>query len=228
MANEEKKNFIIVKDSGVTTWAIESLFDAAVEDGLQVEEYTSRDDVKKYFSDEEDIPEGYLDEAEKIGYPCVHVFCWHNGLDFWVRQEKFDREYEARKFLMSDCKDIIPIENIEDAEKIATSYSGDCKYKVRDAAWRILAENGKWEDAKKREIENLVENEEISAEFSEDGNAAKVTYLGDFSKFEKDEFGEWGEWFGKILHLLDIEGDDDMTNYLFECLEKKDANNEKK
>lgn len=127
-----------------------------------------------------------------------------------------------------DCANILTIENVEDAEKIATSYSGDCKYKVRAAAWRILAENGKWEDVKKIEIENLVKNEEISAEFSEDGNAAKVTYLGDWSKFEKDEFGEWGELFGKVLRLLDIEGDDDMTNYLFECLEKKDANNEKK
>lgn len=127
-----------------------------------------------------------------------------------------------------DYANILTIENVEDAEKIATSYSGDCKYKVRAAAWRILAENGKWEDVKKIEIENLVKNEEISAEFSEDGNAAKVTYLGDWSKFEKDEFGEWGELFGKVLRLLDIEGDDDMTNYLFECLEKKDANNEKK
>ena len=127
-----------------------------------------------------------------------------------------------------DYSNILTVENVEDAEKIATSYSGDCGYKVRAVAWRILAENGKWEDAKKREIENLVKNEEISAEFSEDGNAAKVTYLGDWSKFEKDEFGEWGEWFGKVLHFLDIEGDDDMTNYLFECLEKKDANNEKK
>lgn len=127
-----------------------------------------------------------------------------------------------------DYANILTIENVEDAEKIATSYSGDCKYKVRAAAWRILAENGKWEDVKKIEIENLVKNGEISAEFSEDGNAAKVTYLGDWSKFEKDEFGEWGELFGKVLRLLDIEGDDDMTNYLFECLEKKDANNEKK
>ena len=129
---------------------------------------------------------------------------------------------------MDDYADILTVSNIEDAEKIATSYSGDCKHKVRAVAWRILAKNGKWEDAKKREIENLVKNGEISAEFSEDGNAAKVTYLGDCSKFEKDEFGEWGEYFGKILHLLDIEGDDDMTNYLFECLEKKDANNGKK
>ena len=127
-----------------------------------------------------------------------------------------------------DYANILTVENVEDAEKIATSYSGECKNKVRSVAWRILAENGKWEDVKKTEIENLVKNEEISAEFSKDGNVAKVTYLGDWSKFEKDEFGEWGEWFGKVLHLLDIEGDDDMTNYLFECLEKKDANNEKK
>ena len=74
-----------------------------------------------------------------------------------------------------DYANILTVENIEDAEKIATSYSGDCKYKVRAVAWRILSENGKWEDAKKREIENLVKNGEISAEFSKDGNAAKVT-----------------------------------------------------
>ena len=146
MANEEKKKFIVVKNSGARIWEINSLFDAAVEDGLQVEEYTSRDDVKKFFSDEEDIPAGYLDEAEKIGYPCLHVTCWHNDLDFWVRKENFDPEYEARNFLMSDCEDIIPVESKDDALKVIKTYSGNHWSQVRTLAERILAELSALED----------------------------------------------------------------------------------
>ena len=140
MENKSKKNYIVVKNVSAYHWYVNSLLDAANEDGLEVEEYSSHNDVLKYFSDIEDVPEGYLDEAEKIGYPCVHVFSDSSSFDFWKRKEEFNAEFEARNFLLADCKDIIPIESKEDAMNIIKNYNGNHRKKVRELAERILSE----------------------------------------------------------------------------------------
>lgn len=146
------------------------------------------------------------------------VELWNCSLTQAAEEEGWDREsgIPAEDFLRDCCGfQIIPVENMEEAEKIATSYEGDRKFAVREKAWEILQENGVWYDAKRREIAALVKAGDLKASFS--GNIAKVSFMGETSKFEKNEFGEWEETFGKVLSLLDIDGEDDIVNYMFIC-----------
>lgn len=144
------------------------------------------------------------------------VELWSCSLTKAAEEEGWDKGsgIPAEDYLRDSCGfQIIPVENMEEAEKIATSYEGDRKFAVREKAWEILRENGGWEDAKRREIAALVKSGDLKASFS--GNTAKVSFMGETSEFEKNEFGEWEETFGKVLSLLDIEDEDDIVNYMF-------------
>lgn len=146
------------------------------------------------------------------------VELWDCSMNQAAEEEGWDREsgIPAEDYLRDSCGfQIIPVENMEEAEKIATSYEGDRKFAVREKAWEILRENGIWYDAKRREIAALVKAGDLKASFS--GNTAKVSFMGETSKFEKNEFGEWEESLGKVLYLLDIEDEDDIVNYMFIC-----------
>lgn len=146
------------------------------------------------------------------------VELWDCSLTQSAEEEGWDREsgIPAEDYLRDSCGfQIIPVENMEEAEKLATSYEGDRKFAVREKAWEILRENGAWHDAKRREIAALVKAGDLKASFS--GNTAKVFFMGETSEFEKNEFGEWEETFGKVLFLLDIEGEGEVVNYMFSC-----------
>ena len=146
------------------------------------------------------------------------VEIWDCSLTQAAEEEGWDREsgIPAEDYLRNGCGfQIIPVENMEEAEKIATSYEGNRKFAVREKAWEILRENGIWYGAKRREIAALVNAGSIKASFS--GNKAEVSFMGETSEFEKNEFGEWEETFGKVLSLLDIDGEDDIVNYMFIC-----------
>lgn len=146
------------------------------------------------------------------------VEIWDCSLTQAAEEEGWDRDsgIPAEDYLRDSCGfQIIPVENDVEAEKLATSYSGEHKFEVREKAWEILRENGGWEDAKRREIAALVKSGDLKASFS--GNTAKVSFTGETSEVEKNEFGEWEETFGKVLSLLDIEGEDEVVNYMFSC-----------
>ena len=143
------------------------------------------------------------------------VELWDCSMNQAAEEEGWDREsgIPAEDYLRDSCGfQIIPVD-MEEAEKIATSYSGEHKFEVREKAWEILRENGVWYDAKRREIAALVKAGDLKASFS--GNTAKVSFMGETSEFEGNEFGEWEETFGKVLSLLDIEGEDEVVNYMF-------------
>ena len=144
------------------------------------------------------------------------VELWNCSLTQAAEEEGWAREsgIPAEDYLRDSCGvKIIPVENMEEAEKIATSYEGDRKFAVREKAWEILRENGGWEDAKRREIAALVKSGDLKASFS--GNKAEVSFMGETSEYEKNEFGEWEETFGKVLSLLDVEDEDDIVNFMF-------------
>ena len=143
------------------------------------------------------------------------VELWDCSMNQAAEEEGWDREsgIPAEDYLRDSCGfQIIPVD-MEKAEKIATSYSGEHKFEVREKAWEILRENGVWYDAKRREIAALVKAGDLKVSFS--GNTAKVSFMGETSEFERNEFGEWEETFGKVLSLLDIEGEDEVVNYMF-------------
>lgn len=144
------------------------------------------------------------------------VEIWNCTLNDAAEEEGWDKEsgITAEDYLLDSCGfQIIQVENMEEAEKLATSYEGDRKFVVRAKAWEILRENGIWEDAKRREIASLVKSGDLKASFS--GNKAEVFFIGDTSYFEKNEFREWEEYLGKVLSLLDIEEEDCIVNYMF-------------
>lgn len=146
------------------------------------------------------------------------VEIWDCSLTQAAEEEGWDREsgIPAEDYLRDSCGfQIIPVENDVEAEKLATSYEGDNKFEVREKAWEILRENGVWYDAKRREIAALVKSGDLKASFS--GNKAEVSFMGETSEFDKNEFGEWEETLGKVLSLLDIDGEDDVVNYMFIC-----------
>lgn len=144
------------------------------------------------------------------------VELWDCSMNQAAEEEGWDKEsgITAEDYLRDSCGfQIIQVENMEEAKNIATSYSGEHKFEVREKAWEILRENGVWYDAKRREIAALVKSGDLKASFS--GNTAKVSFMGETSEFEKNEFGEWEETFGKVLSLLDIEDEDGIVNYMF-------------
>ena len=81
-------NYIVISHTlPARRWEVKSLEAAAIDDGLQIERFNSRDDVVDYVGGwEEDVPESYWENVEKVGYPCVHVY--DNGsIDYWELAE---------------------------------------------------------------------------------------------------------------------------------------------
>ena len=127
---------------------------------------------------------------------------------------------------------IIEVPDMGTAEKVATAYRGTAKYAVQDAAWKILREGGKYEEAKQRQIESLCDSGNIT--FNLAGNRLSITYSdGQYSyksTLEKDEYDEWSvELFdeNEALKMLGIADDDDMISYLIDCigLDENEKNN---
>ena len=113
---------------------------AAIDNGLEIEEFNSREDVINSFGGwEEDIPASYWENIKKIGYPCVHVY--DNGSrDYWEKAENFNAEQAAREFFLSDYEAIIEIQNPEDARYYAEKYDGNQQGEVRRLAREILSD----------------------------------------------------------------------------------------
>lgn len=118
-------------------WEVKSLLDAAKDEGLEIENFNSMDDVKKMFPDGE-IPESYLRETSKKGFPCFHVY--DNGsINYW-EGNNFDAEQAALEFLLADYESVICIHSKAEAEKIAKTYEGNQHAKVRELARKIAKE----------------------------------------------------------------------------------------
>ena len=136
------KNIIAVPHTlSARRWEVKSLEAAAIDDGLEIERFNSRDDVINSFGgcEEEEIPASYWENIKKIGYPCVHVYD-NGGIDYWESAEKFNAEQAAREFLLSDYEAIIGIETITDARYYAEKYDGNQRGVVRRLAREILGE----------------------------------------------------------------------------------------
>lgn len=97
-------------------WEIKNLEAAAIDDGLEIEEFNSREDVINSFGGwKEDIPASY-----------------------WEKAENFNAEQAAREFLLSDYEAIIEIQNLEDARYYAEKYDGSQQGEIRRLAREIL------------------------------------------------------------------------------------------
>lgn len=60
-------------------WEVKSLIEASKDEGLELETFNSKEDLEKMFFDG-DIPESYLRETSKKGFPCFHLYdnSWTN------------------------------------------------------------------------------------------------------------------------------------------------------
>ena len=77
-------------------WEVKSLVEAAKDEGLEIEQFNSMEEVKKMFPDGE-IPENYLRETSKKGFPCFHVY--DNGsINYWEA-----RILMQSKLLLNSC-----------------------------------------------------------------------------------------------------------------------------
>lgn len=135
------KNFIAIPHTQpARRWEVKSLEAAAIDDGLEIERFNSREDVVASIGGwEEDIPESYLNAVKKTGFPCVHVY--DNGsIDYWESAENFDSEQAALDFFQMNFNSIVKVETIEDARYYAEKYTGHQWTKVRSLAREILEE----------------------------------------------------------------------------------------
>ena len=122
-------------------WEIESLADAAIDDGLEIEHFNNREDlVASFDGSEADIPESYLKEVEKTGFPCVHVHDESGDFSCWETAGRFDAEQAALEYFQMNYNSIIKIETINDAKFYAEKYAGHQWAKVRSIASDILEE----------------------------------------------------------------------------------------
>lgn len=121
-------------------WEVKSLEAAAIDDGLEIEHFNSREELVASFDGcETDIPESYLKAVEHTEFPCVHVY--DNGsINYWERAEKFDAEQVALDFYLGEYNAVIAIESIEDARYYASQYDGHQWVKVRALAREIMEE----------------------------------------------------------------------------------------
>lgn len=122
-------------------WEIESLEDAAIDDGLEIDRFNNREDLVASFDGcEADIPESYLNAVKKSGFPCVHVYDEGESINYWESAENFDPEQAALDFFQMNYNSIIKVETIEDAKFYAEKYTGHQWTKVRSIAAEILEE----------------------------------------------------------------------------------------
>lgn len=121
-------------------WEVKSLEDAAIDDGLEIEKFNSREDVVDSVGGREEyIPESYWENIKKVGFPCVHVY--DNGsFNCWEKEETFDPEQTALEYFEMNFNSIIKVETIEDAKFCAEKYTGHQCPKVRSIAADILEE----------------------------------------------------------------------------------------
>lgn len=151
---------------------------------------------------------------------------WETPIKSAAEDEGWTREtgISARDFLQNNCGfTIFEIPDMETAEKIASTYHGESESAVRDAAWKILRENGKYDEAKQRQIKSLCDSGDIT--FDRDGDRLLIAYSDGRhsykSTLERDEFNEWSTALfdeNEALKMLDIADDDDMVSYLIECV----------
>lgn len=122
-------------------WEIESLEDAAIDDGLEIDRFDSKEDLVSSFDGcEADIPESYLKAVEHTGFPCVHVHDDAGNVNYWIEADRFDAEQAALEFFQMNYNSIIKVETIEDAKFYAEKYAGHQWAKVRSIAADILEE----------------------------------------------------------------------------------------
>lgn len=121
-------------------WEVKGLEDAAIDDGLEIERFNSRDDIIDSVGGwEGDVPASYWENIKKVGFPCVHVY--DNGsINYWERAEKFNAEQAALEFFLNDYEAVIEIKTIEDARYYAEKYEGNQRGEVRRIAREILNE----------------------------------------------------------------------------------------
>ena len=132
-------NYIVLPHTlSARRWEVKSLEAAAIDDGLEIEHFKSFDELVASF-DGEPIPESYLKDVEKTGFPCVHVY--NNGyFNCWEKEETFDPEQIALEYFQLEYNYIFPIETVEDAKFYAEKYTGHQMAKVRSIASDILDE----------------------------------------------------------------------------------------
>ena len=119
-------------------WEVKKLESAASEEGIEIERFNSRDEFVSAFG--EDIPESYLRETDKVGFPCVHVYDEGGSVNYWEKEDSFNAEQAALEFLLSNYQSIETIETIDDARFYATKYKGHQWTKVRELAKEIWRE----------------------------------------------------------------------------------------
>lgn len=134
-------NYIVISHTlPARRWEVKSLEAAAIDDGLEIERFNSREDVVDSVGGwEADIPNSYWENIEKVGFPCVHVY--DNGsVNYWESAEKFNAEQAALEFFLNDYEAVIEIKTIEDARYYSEKYEGNQRGEVRRIAREILNE----------------------------------------------------------------------------------------
>lgn len=135
-------NFIAIPHTlPARRWEIESLEDAAIDDGLEIDRFDSKEDLVASFDGHEgDIPESYLKAVEHTGFPCVHAYDEAGNFSCWEKADRFDAEQAALEYFQMNYNSIIKVETIEDARYYAEKYDGHQWSKVRSIASDILEE----------------------------------------------------------------------------------------
>ena len=135
-------NYIVIPHTlPVRRWKIESLADAAENDGLGIDRFNTLGELIASFGEcEADIPESYLKAVEHTGFPCVHVYDDAGNINYWESVENFYSEQAALDFFQMSFNSIIKVETIEDAKFYAEKYTGHQWPKVRSIASEILEE----------------------------------------------------------------------------------------
>lgn len=140
-------NYIVIPHAlPARRWEIESLADAAIDDGLEIDRFDNRAElVASFDGHEDDIPDSYREAVERTGFPCVHIY--DNGsFNCWEKADRFDAEQAALEFFQMEYNSIIKIESIDDARYYAEKYAGHQWAKVRSIASEILEEMEEEED----------------------------------------------------------------------------------
>ena len=198
----------------------DSLWEAAEYDGLNEETFENLDQMIEVFGDSvADLPEGWENSANTVGFPAVHVYNDGETTDFWLSKKDFESQKEqiAREFFWGRWQSVIPVENNEEAYFYATQYTGEREREVKRKAWEILRLEGEYENAKKRQIKSAVDSGEITFI---NGDRLIIFYSSYKSVLEKVD-DEWVPALfedNDVLKMLEIENDSEMILFLLQCL----------
>ena len=119
----------------------DSLWEAAEYDGLNEETFENLDQMIEFFGDSvADLPEGWENSANTVGFPAVHIYNDGETTDFWLSKSFFESQKEqiAHDFLLTDWHSVIPVVSKKEAEFYATKYTGHQELEVRKLAREIL------------------------------------------------------------------------------------------